>query len=81
LKGFFYEPLFAPAAVSRELNAVDSEFRSNLLKDYRRLDQLLKHTRADPRHPNSMVSACAQPLQTLRATFSCVCHNARVLKV
>jgi len=34
LKGFFYEPLFAPAAVSRELNAVDSEFRSNLLKDF-----------------------------------------------
>ena len=41
---FFVKPLFDKDCTTRELNAVDSEFRRNLALDSRRLFQLGKHT-------------------------------------
>ncbi|KAJ3696077.1 hypothetical protein LUZ60_001454 [Juncus effusus] len=40
---FFVKPLMSPGAVSREINAVDSEHKKNLLSDGSRLYQLQKH--------------------------------------
>eukprot|EP00820_Chromera_velia_P019749 Cvel_28490.t1-p1 / transcript=Cvel_28490.t1 / gene=Cvel_28490 / organism=Chromera_velia_CCMP2878 / gene_product=Insulin-degrading enzyme, putative / transcript_product=Insulin-degrading enzyme, putative / location=Cvel_scaffold3740:117-3524(-) / protein_length=692 / sequence_SO=supercontig / SO=protein_coding / is_pseudo=false len=52
---FFVAPLFAPSCVSREMNAVDSEFRRNLMDDTRRMFMLTK-SMANPRHPFSKFS-------------------------
>ncbi|KAG7958735.1 hypothetical protein I3843_10G032200 [Carya illinoinensis] len=40
---FFIKPLMSADATSREIKAVDSENRKNLLSDARRMDQLQKH--------------------------------------
>ncbi|KAJ4792475.1 Insulin-degrading enzyme [Rhynchospora pubera] len=40
---FFVKPLMSADAVSREINAVDSEHKKNLLSDGSRLNQLQKH--------------------------------------
>lgn len=50
---FFSEPLFAPSAVEREVNAVNSEHDKNKVIDSWRLDQL-KRNMADPNHPFNM---------------------------
>eukprot|EP00002_Diphylleia_rotans_P025102 TRINITY_DN4963_c0_g4_i10.p1 TRINITY_DN4963_c0_g4~~TRINITY_DN4963_c0_g4_i10.p1 ORF type:complete len:965 (-),score=237.06 TRINITY_DN4963_c0_g4_i10:2105-4999(-) len=47
---FFISPLFTESATLRELNAVDSEHRKNLLQDYWRLMQL-DRTCSNPDHP------------------------------
>uniref|UniRef100_A0A3B3I270 Insulin-degrading enzyme n=1 Tax=Oryzias latipes TaxID=8090 RepID=A0A3B3I270_ORYLA len=47
---FFLCPLFDESCKDRELNAVDSEYRKNLMNDDRRLFQLEKAT-CDPNHP------------------------------
>lgn len=47
---FFKEPLFLPSCIDRELLAVDSEHKKNLLNDRWTLFQLLKDF-SDPAHP------------------------------
>jgi insulysin len=39
---FFKEPLFTESATTREMNAVDSEFRKNVSNEQRRLIQIEK---------------------------------------
>ncbi|KAL5197066.1 hypothetical protein ABZP36_000578 [Zizania latifolia] len=40
---FFIKPLMSPDATLREIKAVDSENKKNLLSDFRRMNQLQKH--------------------------------------
>ena len=47
---FFVQPLLAPSSAAKEMHAVDSEFRKDLLQDGWREYQLLKQT-AVPAHP------------------------------
>eukprot|EP01018_Ginkgo_biloba_P032600 Gb_24525 [translate_table: standard] len=47
---FFTCPLMSPDATSREINAVDSEYRKNILVDARRMRQMQKHTSSSD-HP------------------------------
>ncbi|CAF0834979.1 unnamed protein product [Rotaria sordida] len=49
---FFISPLFAASSIDRELEAVDSEYETNLFKDTWRISQLEKST-SDPKHPYS----------------------------
>jgi insulysin len=46
---FFISPLFSPSAVSREINAVDAEHRTNLQDDAWRFNQMLSEV-ADEAH-------------------------------
>jgi insulysin len=50
LAAFFHSPLFLPGLVAREMHAVDSENKRNLMDDNRRVHQLLKGMSA-PGHP------------------------------
>ena len=49
---FFINPLFDSNCTSREILAVDSENKKNILNDYWRVRQLNKHL-SDPQHPYS----------------------------
>ncbi|CAF0866965.1 unnamed protein product [Rotaria sordida] len=49
---FFISPLFAASSIDRELEAVNSEYETNLFKDTWRISQLEKST-SDPKHPYS----------------------------
>jgi insulysin len=48
---FFYEPLFTPSGVSRELQAIDQEYAKNIENDQMRLAFVHKEL-ANPKHPN-----------------------------
>lgn len=50
--GFFIDPLFKSDCIGREMNAVDSEHKKNILNDVWRLSQLEKYL-SDPNHPYS----------------------------
>ncbi|KAI8985011.1 LuxS/MPP-like metallohydrolase [Trametes punicea] len=50
LAAFFYAPLFTESLTSREINAVDSEFKRNLQNDGRRVGQVVKSL-SIPGHP------------------------------
>lgn len=52
---FFYQPLFDPSWVKRELQAIESEFRLKQRDELRRLYQVHKAT-ANPDHPFSQFS-------------------------
>ncbi|CAF4192863.1 unnamed protein product [Rotaria sordida] len=49
---FFISPLFVTSSIDRELEAVNSEYETNLFKDTWRISQLEKST-SDPKHPYS----------------------------
>lgn len=53
---FFIEPLFAPSAVEKELNAIEQEYAKNLESDDRREHYVLKAL-ANPNHPFNTFSA------------------------
>ena len=50
MAAFFTAPIFSSELVAREVNAVDSENKRNLMNDDRRIHQLLKGLSA-PGHP------------------------------
>lgn len=62
---FFIAPLFDPAYVEREANAVDSEYRMGLKDDSRREYDVLREL-VDPRHPLAKLGV--GNLQTLDAS-------------
>ena len=48
---FFIDPLMAKSAMTRERQAVDSEFQMALPSDYNKKQQLLGSVAARPNHP------------------------------
>ncbi len=70
---FFIDPLFNEKYVSREVNAVESEYRARIRDDRRRIYDVVK-TEVNPAHPFRHFSVGS--LQTLQAADEAALRNA-----